>query len=103
MHAADRIVMAKFRQALEHRAAVIGLDQMKAQQFADRRLRQRAADDGFQETKAIIGFEDIRRYHAVFLVSHVAPRVTDAASLVELLSLYRAGTAELRWRSRQGR
>ena len=50
MHGADRIVVAEFRETLEYRTAVLGLDQVKAQQFTDRRLRQRAADDdGFQE------------------------------------------------------
>ena len=73
MHSADRVVVAKFRHALKHRAALFDLDQMEAEQLADRRVRHRAVDDAFQETKAIVGFENIRRDDAVFLAAHNAP------------------------------
>jgi hypothetical protein len=52
--------MTKLRQPLEHGAAVFGVDQMKSEQLADRRLRQRAGDDRLGEAEPVIGFKDFR-------------------------------------------
>src|SRR5665213_3687047 len=102
MHGADRIVVVEFRHALENGAAVFGLGQMKTHQFADRRLRQRAADDGFEKAEPVVGFEDVRRHHAVFYFGHGGPRLNQR-SLPEVLTRYRVGMGGLRWRSHRGR
>ena len=107
MHAADRIVVAKLRQALEHRAAVLGFDQVKVQQLGDRRLRQRAADDRFEKAEPVIGLEHLRRHDAVFLPVR-APRLNPVfrcACLMRPLarrSCAKAGTSSHAISSRNG-
>ena len=60
MHRADRIVVAEFRQALEHRLAVLGLHDVEAEQIGDRRLRQRAVDDGLEESEPVVRRGSVR-------------------------------------------
>jgi hypothetical protein len=66
--------VAKFRYALEYRATFFDFDQVKAQQLADRWMRDSSVDNPFQESKAVMGFENLWRNDAVGLGAHYAPR-----------------------------
>ena len=64
--------MLEFRQAFEHRLAGLGLHDVEAEQVGDRRLGQRAVDDGLEKSEAVV-FEDLldRRDADVAHVVHV--------------------------------
>ncbi len=64
--------MAIVRQAFEHRAAFLDLDEMKVEQFADRRLRLRAVDDAFEEFEPLNDVSTSVCHDAVFSVAHFA-------------------------------
>ena len=76
VHGADRVVVPKFGHALENRAAVLDLDQMKTEQFADGRMRLRAVDDALEHFEPAEGHCRLGRHHAVlFCRSTPPPRV----------------------------
>ena len=54
VHRADRIVMLELRHAFEHGLAGLDLDEVEAEQVGDRRLRQRAVDDGLEKSEPVV-------------------------------------------------
>src|SRR5438105_6206075 len=61
MHRADRIVVAILRQTFEHGFAARYFDEIKPEQLCDWRLRQRAIDDRFEKSDAVIANDLIER------------------------------------------
>jgi len=76
----DWVVVTKLRHALEHGASFFGFNEVKAHEFAERRIRYRAVDDRFQEAEPVIGFENVGRDYAVNLAGHNASQVPAAGT-----------------------